>query len=85
MSDHEPWECPRCHRINAPFREFCDCNEDGGSEVTLHPARGGGSGGTGAVVYVGDPPGGGTGVTWPGSGTGTLTWTGNTVIGRNVA
>lgn len=20
-----PWECPRCHRINAPHAEHCDC------------------------------------------------------------
>jgi len=21
-----PWECPRCHKINAPLTPFCDCN-----------------------------------------------------------
>lgn len=22
---NSPWECPRCHRINAPHMPFCDC------------------------------------------------------------
>ena len=21
------WECPRCHRINAPWMPYCDCEE----------------------------------------------------------
>ena len=20
-----PWECPRCHKINAPFKDSCNC------------------------------------------------------------
>ena len=24
-SDRKPWECPRCHRINAPWVERCNC------------------------------------------------------------
>ena len=23
--ERAPWECPRCQRINAPWREVCDC------------------------------------------------------------
>lgn len=24
----EPWECPRCHRINAPWNPACFCRKE---------------------------------------------------------
>lgn len=27
-----PWECPRCHRINAPMTPSCFCKPDGKQE-----------------------------------------------------
>ncbi len=23
---NQPWECPRCKRMNAPFMPYCECN-----------------------------------------------------------
>jgi hypothetical protein len=28
-----PWECPRCHRINAPAARYCDCKPKFKSEI----------------------------------------------------
>jgi hypothetical protein len=25
---NQPWECPRCHRINAPFNHSCFCQPE---------------------------------------------------------
>lgn len=33
---NQPWECTRCHKINAPWLPFCDCKlETGGGSVSL--------------------------------------------------
>ncbi len=33
---NQPWECTRCHKINAPWLPFSDCKlETGGGSVSL--------------------------------------------------
>lgn len=34
---HSAWECPRCHRINAPHVDQCTCDSDGAGVVVLNP------------------------------------------------
>lgn len=36
MLEPKAWECPRCHRINAPHIDHCDCYEEG-RETTAAP------------------------------------------------
>lgn len=28
MNDHTAWECPRCHKINAPHVNQCECKPE---------------------------------------------------------
>jgi hypothetical protein len=28
FSIRQPWECPRCHRINGPHVDHCDCKPE---------------------------------------------------------
>lgn len=39
MSAPQPWECPRCHRMNAPFSEQCKCTAmNMGVNLTVTPS-----------------------------------------------
>lgn len=35
VMSNQPWECPRCKRINAPFNPTCFCNAENHSNVFL--------------------------------------------------
>ena len=37
--ERKPWECPRCHKINAPWVEYCDCEPEQG-KMTITPNDG---------------------------------------------
>lgn len=30
---NNPWECPRCGRMNAPFNPSCFCNKETGLDI----------------------------------------------------
>ena len=34
---NEPWECPRCFRINAPFNPTCFCKPEDEGYLIQHP------------------------------------------------
>lgn len=29
-----PWECPRCGRVNAPWKDFCDCRPKAATQTS---------------------------------------------------
>jgi len=38
IPDRFPWECPRCHHVNAPHVDQCPCGGPGGSVTADVPA-----------------------------------------------
>ena len=31
---NNPWVCPRCGKVNAPWRSHCDCHETAAATIT---------------------------------------------------
>lgn len=50
---NQPWECPRCHQMNAPWMPHCNCTLATGSGFAFITSATGGNGGANPeVIYT---------------------------------